>query len=188
MGRSSGRIQDVSFLQRTTWNRWRSNCVRVEDFQGFTSLQILQEIQQDLKRKSIEPEKFTDRIILMSMYIDWTKKGNDEICISNAEKVKDYAMRFLQGHGTFLGPGDEKKWYGKCKYKPEGKWDSVASHVSFTHVHTTSLLVIKIHCLQKCTTETRLEKTVCLWVRNPQLAIDQHLGCSSPCLCFRRLG
>ena len=32
-------------------------------FPGFSSLQILQEIQQDLKRKSIEPEEFTDRII-----------------------------------------------------------------------------------------------------------------------------
>ena len=84
-------------------------------FPGFSSLQILQETQQDLKRKSIEPEEFTDRIIFMSMFSDigWTKRGNDEICISNAEKVKDYAMRFLQGHWTFLGPGSEKKWYGE---------------------------------------------------------------------------
>ena len=79
-------------------------------FPGFSSLQSLQEIQQDLKRKSIEPEEFKDRIIFMSMFndIDWTKKGNDEICISNAEKVKNYAMRFLQAHWTFLGPGYEK--------------------------------------------------------------------------------
>ena len=39
----------------------------------------------------------TDRIIFMSMFndIDWTKKGNDGICISNAEKVKDYSMSFF---------------------------------------------------------------------------------------------
>ena len=30
---------------------------------------------------------------------------------------------------TFLGPGDEKKWYGTSKYPPEGKWNSVASQV-----------------------------------------------------------
>ena len=44
----------------------------------FSSLQILQEIQRDLKRKNIEPEEFTDRIVFMSTFndIDWTKKGS----------------------------------------------------------------------------------------------------------------
>ena len=44
--------------------------------------------------------------------IDWTRKGNDGFCISNLENVKEDAKRFSQGHWTFLGPGDEKKWYG----------------------------------------------------------------------------
>ena len=90
----------------------------------FSSLQLLQKIQNDLRERSIEPEKFTDRIIFMSMFndIDWTRKGNDGICISNSEKVKEYAERFLQGHWTFLGPGDEKKWQG-------GKWDSTATQM-----------------------------------------------------------
>ena len=46
-------------------------------FPGFTSLQILQEVQNDLQKRNIEPEKFTDRIILMSMFNDigWTRKG-----------------------------------------------------------------------------------------------------------------
>ena len=45
-------------------------------FPGFSSLQILQEIQTDLRERNIEPEKFTDRIIFVSMFndIDWTKK------------------------------------------------------------------------------------------------------------------
>ena len=38
--------------------------------------------------------------------IDWLKK--DEICISNAEKVKNYANKFLPGHCTFPGPGSEE--------------------------------------------------------------------------------
>ena len=40
-----------------------------------------------------------------------------------------YAKRFSQGHWTSLGPGDEKKWYGSCNYKLEGKWNSVASQM-----------------------------------------------------------
>ena len=65
----------------------------------------------------------------MSMFndIDWTMEGNDGICISNSEKVKDHAKRFWQGHWTFLGPRDEKKWYGPLSYTPEGHWDSTAN-------------------------------------------------------------
>ena len=96
---------------------------------GFSSLQILQNIQEDLRERSIEPEKFIDRINFMSMFndIDWTRKGNDGTCISNSEKVKEYAKRFSQGHWTFLGLGDEKKWYGTLPYTPEGKWDTTAT-------------------------------------------------------------
>ena len=77
-------------------------------------------------------KNFTDQIIFMSMFndIDWTRKGNDEICISNSQKnVKDYAKRFLQGHSTFFGPGDEKKWYGTLPDTRERKWDSFAAQM-----------------------------------------------------------
>ena len=33
-------------------------------------------------------------------------------CISNADKVKNYPMKFLPGHWTLLGSGSEKRWYG----------------------------------------------------------------------------
>ena len=77
-------------------------------------MQILQKIQNDLRERNIEPEKFTDRIIFLSMFndIDWTRKGNDGISISNSENVMEYAKKFSQGHWTFLGLGDEKKLYG----------------------------------------------------------------------------
>ena len=67
----------------------------------------------------------------MSMFndIDWTRKGNDGICISNAEKVKEYAKRVSQGHWTFLGPRDEKKWYGTLPCTLEGKSDSTATQL-----------------------------------------------------------
>ena len=40
------------------------------------------------------------------------------------QTIKEYAKRFSQGHWTFLGLGDEKKWYGTLLYTPEGQWDS----------------------------------------------------------------
>ena len=46
---------------------------------------------------------------------------NDEICIPSEEKVKDYAMRFLQGHWMFLGPGSGKKCYGESSHPPDGE-------------------------------------------------------------------
>ena len=52
----------------------------------------------------------------MSMFNDIEWKTNDENCISNAEKVKNYAMKFSEGHRTFLGPGSEEKWYGTSSY------------------------------------------------------------------------
>ena len=48
---------------------------------------------------------------------------------SNSEKVKEYAKRFSQGHWTFLGPGDEKKWCGTLPYTPEGNWESTATRM-----------------------------------------------------------
>ena len=48
---------------------------------------------KDLQDRNIEPEKFEDRIIFMSMFNDirWTKRGHAEKCISNSEQVKNYA-------------------------------------------------------------------------------------------------
>ena len=85
-------------------------------FTGFSSLSILQEIQQDLERKNIQPEEFKDRIIFMSIFNDIEWKTNDENWISN---VKNYAMKFSQEHWTYLGPGSEEKWYKKEKGIPQ---------------------------------------------------------------------
>ena len=67
-------------------------------------------------------------LFLMSMFndFDWTRK---EMYFSNAEKVKMHAKRFSQGHWTFLGLGNEKKWSGECNSKLEGKWNSIASQM-----------------------------------------------------------
>ena len=82
MVKSSGRISDVRFFQQ------KLTGIDVEPiefecdlFTGFTSLQILQEIQNNLQKRNIKPEECTDRIIFMSMSndIDWTGKRHDGI-------------------------------------------------------------------------------------------------------------
>ena len=101
-----GQVKDISGATE----RWKG---QVEDLKkwknspGFSSLSLLREIQNDLEPKNIKPEDFKDWTIFMTMFDDnaWTK--NDENCISNADEVRNYAMKFLPGHWTFLG-----QWYG----------------------------------------------------------------------------
>ena len=79
---------------------------------GFSSSQILQEIQNDLRKRNIEPEKVHRWDHLhVNVQRHRLDKDSDAICISNSEKVKEYAKGFSQGHWSFLCPGDEKKWY-----------------------------------------------------------------------------
>ena len=95
---------------------------------GFSSLSLLREIQNDLETKNIKPEDFKDRIIFMSMFNDIVRKKNDEHCISNAEEVWNYAMKFLPGHWTFLGPGSEEKWCGDSHVQ-KGQWNCTANKI-----------------------------------------------------------
>ena len=74
---------------------------------GFPTLFIFQETQKDCEEKNLQPENFSYRIIFMSMLNDFLSKTDDENCISNAKKVKNYAKKFLPGHWT--GPGSEKE-------------------------------------------------------------------------------
>ena len=94
------------------------------NFQGFTTLTVLKEIQTDLARKNTVPENFKDQIIFMSVFNDIESEKNDEKCISNAKNVKNYSKRFLPGRWTFLCPGSEKKWYGRSY---DGQWDRIAN-------------------------------------------------------------
>ena len=70
-------------------------------FPGFSSYQILQESQNDLRKRNIEPEKFTDRIVFASMFndMDWTESGNSERCISNSEKSRHTRRNFRRDTG-----------------------------------------------------------------------------------------
>ena len=103
------------------------------------------------ENETLNLKNFTDRVIFMSMFndIDWTRTGNDGICISNSEKVKEYAKRFSQGHWTFLGPGNEKKWYGTFPYTPNEKCDSTATQMVERFKDTGHLVFKSISALSR---------------------------------------
>ena len=93
-------------------------------FPEFTTLQLSHKVQELLSRLSVTPEKFTGRIIFMSMFddISWGSKDNKKKeCESNAQLVSLYAKRFGAGQWSFLGPGSEKKWYSIIEDSPQGE-------------------------------------------------------------------
>ena len=105
-----------------------------KNFQGFTTLGILDYVQKIMIESKCEPEHFQGRTIFMSMFcdIDWTKRGSKENCIATAFRVTEYARRFTRGHWPFLGPGSEKKLYGTRVNKPDGECDRTAEDMIST--------------------------------------------------------
>ena len=128
---------NIAWEDRLTWFKSSSQyraLDKIDDFPGFTTLQLVREVQVLLSRLSEEPEDFTGRIIFMSMFndISWRSKDNEKECASSAQLVSLYAKRFSPGQWSFLGPGSEKKWYSTHKYNPEGEWDRVAEQMMLT--------------------------------------------------------
>ena len=103
-------------------------------FPGFTTLQLVREVQELLSKFSVTPEKFTGRIIFMSMFndISWRSKDNKEECESSAQLVSLCAKRFGAGQWSFFGPGSEKNWYSVSEDSPQGEWDGIAEHMMLT--------------------------------------------------------
>ena len=83
----------------------------MEYFPGFTTLQLVQEVEQFMNKMG-EPEQLRGRIIFMSMFNDiiWRSKDNEKECIANSILVSLFAKRFPAGRWSFLGPGSETKW------------------------------------------------------------------------------
>ena len=100
-------------------------------FPGFTTLQLVREVQEFLSKMSTEPEDFAGRIIFMSMFndISWGSKDNEQECELSAQLVSLYAKRFSPGKWSFLGPGSEKKWYSTYNERPQGERDRVAEQM-----------------------------------------------------------
>ena len=58
-------------------------------FPGFTTLELCTQVQELLSKLSVTPEKFTGRIINMSMFndISWRSEDHERECIANATLV-----------------------------------------------------------------------------------------------------
>ena len=74
------------------WSRWSSSG---KNFPGFTTLQILAEIQQMIIETKSEPEQCQERIIFMLIYNDTVcgEKVNKELCIAKSRNVAEDATR-----------------------------------------------------------------------------------------------
>ena len=88
--------------------------------------------------------------------IDWPKNEKSSVCASNAREVSDYATESQRGHWSFLGPGDEEKWYRTCHYKPEGKWDQHAIQNDCCIRTEWSSRVPRYQCAQLRNTEAKI--------------------------------
>ena len=97
-------------------------------FPGFTTVGILNEIQQMMRKLVWTRQLHRQDHLFMSMFNDiaWDAKGNDELCVNNSKTIKGYAERFPRGHWSFLGPGSEEKCNGTYDCKPHGSWNRTA--------------------------------------------------------------
>ena len=100
-------------------------------FPGFNTLQLSEEVKSLLYRLGETPEKFTGRILFMSMFNDIScgTKDNQEECLANARRVSLYARRFGKGQWSFIVSGSEKKWYSTKEDSPQGVWDNMAERM-----------------------------------------------------------
>ena len=94
-------------------------------FPGFTTLQILAEIQNMMTEIKCEPEQFQGRIIFMSVLQE--KKETEKPVLRTLLLLQIMLEKFAHGQWSLLG--SEKKWYGTHVYKPNGQWDDVADVV-----------------------------------------------------------
>ena len=103
-------------------------------FPGFITLQLSHKVQEILLRLSENPEKFTGRIIFMSVFndISWGSNDNEKECKSNAQLVSFFAKRFGAGQWSFFGTGSEKKWNSISEDSPQGEWDKNTEKMMLT--------------------------------------------------------
>ena len=109
--------QIAELLTELTVSRWEFEW---NIFPGCITLQLSHKVQELLLRSSVTQEKFTGRVIFMSMFndISWGSKENEKECKSNAQLVSLSARRFSPGKWSFLGPGSGKKWYSTSENSP----------------------------------------------------------------------
>ena len=93
----------------------------MEYFTGRTSLEILLKIQDDLQRRDIDLENFGDRTIFMSMSNDEYRQPERRGTRQNAIHVASFAKDVEPGGLSFVGLGDEERWYGSFDRQAVGE-------------------------------------------------------------------
>ena len=132
MGMPCGRLSIVRFIRGITGNRWRTNWVRVE---YCPRTHIITDSSEDpewfFQEQNIEPEKFGERIIFMLMFNDmeWTRKKETQRIVFQSDGSQDVRGDSRKDSGRSSALETKRKWYGNCNYKPEGKWNSIASQM-----------------------------------------------------------
>ena len=111
-------------------------------FPRHNTVEILREIQMGIT--TIRRTRRIRRSDHLHVYVqrhrlheEWKLQG----FFSNSAMARDYAKRFPLGHWSFLGPGEEEKWYGTQNDRPEGQWNSSADVMvlQFLRQRTSSL-------------------------------------------------
>ena len=144
MGKSSGRTQVVFVLPRCSGNQWRTHHCLFFNKSSATW------------RKG-NPARGMSRTGSSSRQCSMTlsEKRMMRNCISNAEKVKNYAMKFSQEHWTFLGPGSEEKWYGSSSHARKRAMELYSRQNGATVQRSWSSCVQKYQCLESWNLKTK---------------------------------
>ena len=122
---------NVTVLERIAGNRWRTNWIRVEYSPRILVIADSSEDPGWFARaehqtwSTYRPDHLHDNVQRHRL----DKKRQWWNLYFEFRNAKEYAKRFSQGHWTFLGLGDEKKWYGTLPYTLVGKLDSTATQM-----------------------------------------------------------
>ena len=126
MGRKIGVVQKFTGIRNLGQNWWWTNGVRVENFPGFNTLQLSQEVQELLLRLNETQENFTGKITFMSMFNDnlmVIKRQQERMrfkCSTRFSICKKIRSRTMV---ISLSWFREKKWYSISEDSPQGDWD-----------------------------------------------------------------
>ena len=130
MGRSSGRIQNVSFLQRIAGNRWRSNWIRVE---YFTRIFVIADSWRDpdcfAKAEHRTWEIYRQDHLHVNVQrhrLEKRKRWNLYFEVSKSQGIRE---EILAGTLDVSWSWRRKEVVRNSSFTLEGKWDSTATEM-----------------------------------------------------------
>ena len=97
-------------------------------FPGFDTLQLYVKVKDLLSRLGETPEKFTGRILFMSMFNDIScgTKDNEEECLAHVKSYLCMRESLVQDNGHSLVPIPKRSGILCKEDSPQGIWDNIA--------------------------------------------------------------